>query len=141
KVEGMTCNHCKANVENGLNELTGIYVEAVDLKTSTVKIKGVNIDHKLVKDTVESLGYSYKGKVFNNFKLAKLETYKFSIKGMTCNHCKANVENALMQVSGVKKVEANIGNSIAVIVGTNINPDEIKNIIEGVGYEYGGLVN
>ena len=37
------------------------------------------------------------------------------VEGMTCNHCKANVENALMQVSGVKKVEANISNSITVI--------------------------
>ena len=141
KVEGMTCNHCKANVENGLNALKGIDVEAIDLKKSTVKIKGVNIDHKLVKDTVESLGYSYKGKVFNNLKLAKMETYKFLVKGMTCNHCKTNVENAIKQVPGVNKVEANISNSITIIEGDNINPDEIKKSVEGVGYEYGGLLN
>jgi len=66
---------------------------------------------------------------------------KVGVTGMTCNHCKANVENALIQVSGVKKVEANISNSITIIEGANINPDEIKKIIEGVGYEYGGLVN
>ncbi len=141
KVEGMTCNHCKANVENGLNGLAGINVETIDLKNSTVKIKGVNIDHKLVKETVESLGYSYKGRVFNNLKIENIKTYKIFVKGMTCNHCKLNVENALTQVSGVKKVEANISNSIAIIEGANINPDEIKKIVERVGYEYGGLVN
>ncbi len=70
-----------------------------------------------------------------------METYKFIVKGMTCNHCKANVENAIKQVSGVSTVEANISNSVTIIEGDNIKPDEIKSIVEGVGYEYGGIVN
>ncbi|MEN8120458.1 MAG: permease [Bacteroidota bacterium] len=63
------------------------------------------------------------------------------VEGMTCNHCKTNVENAIKQVSGVKQVEVNLGNSITIIKGDNVNPDEIKNCVEAVGYEYGGLVN
>jgi len=141
KVEGMTCNHCKENVENGLNSLSEIEVESIDLKKSTVKIKGANIDYKLVKDTVESLGYSYKGRVLNNFSIERMLTYKVIVKGMTCNHCKANVENAIKQVHGVNKVEANISNSITIIEGNNINPDEIKKSVESVGFEYGGIVN
>ena len=70
-----------------------------------------------------------------------METFKFVVKGMTCNHCKANVENAIKQISGVNKVEANISNSITVIEGDNINPDEIKKTVEGVGYEFGGVVS
>lgn len=69
-----------------------------------------------------------------------LYTY-VKVEGMTCNHCKANVENAIKQVPGVKRVEANISNSIAIVEGDNINPDEIKKSVEGVGYEYGGIVN
>ena len=68
-------------------------------------------------------------------------TYKFIVKGMTCNHCKTNVENALEQVPGVNKVEADISNSITVIEGGNINTDDIKKSVEGLGYEFGGVVN
>ena len=139
KVEGMTCNHCKTNVENGLNSLNGIDVESIDLKNSTIKIKGNNIDQKLIKGTVESLGYSYKGPVFNNLKLAKMDTYKVTVKGMTCNHCKANIEKAVKHVTGVKNVEANLSNSTAVIEGSNIDLEKIKESIESIGFEYGGI--
>jgi len=87
----------------------------------------------------------YKISVFCNksglIKVQKMETYKFLVKGMTCNHCKANVENAIKQVSGVNKVDANITNSVTTVEGDNINPDEIKKGVEGIGYVYGGIVN
>ncbi len=140
KVEGMTCNHCKTSVENGLNSLKGLDVESVDLNNSMVKLKGVNIDHDLVKNTIESLGYSYKGQIFNNQKIIKMESLKISVKGMTCNHCKANVEKTLSQIKGIQKVEANIANATTIIEGNNINFEEVKKSIEGIGYEYGGLL-
>ncbi|OQY02750.1 MAG: hypothetical protein B6I20_06570 [Bacteroidetes bacterium 4572_117] len=141
RVEGMTCNHCKANAENGLNAIKGIEVETIDLKNSTIKIKGTDIDYNLVKKTVESLGFSYKGQVLNNLKIKTMETYKVYVKGMTCNHCKANVENAIKKISGIISVDANISNSIVNIEGVNIKPNEIKKCVEGVGYEYGGIIN
>ena len=141
KVEGMTCNHCKTNVENGLNSLEGIEVEQIDLQNSTVKIKGSILNDSLIKDTVESLGYSYKGKLFNNLKLERMESYKISIKGMTCNHCKANVEKNVKQIQGISSVEVALSDNMAVIEGTNINFDEIKKTIDSIGYEYAGILN
>ncbi|MBI9068280.1 MAG: permease [Salinivirgaceae bacterium] len=59
KVEGMTCNHCKANVENNLKKLDFIKDVTADLSTGIVEIDGENIDFSKVKETVNGLGYRY----------------------------------------------------------------------------------
>jgi len=57
KVEGMTCNHCKAAVENGVSKLEGIKSASVDLASSTLRFTG-NIDIKVLKTKIKKLGYS-----------------------------------------------------------------------------------
>ena len=59
-VEGMTCNHCKMNVENNLKKLDFLEDAQVNLAEKSVTLKGENIDLNKVKETVESLGYTYK---------------------------------------------------------------------------------
>lgn len=59
-VEGMTCNHCKMNVENNLKKLDFLEDAQVNLTEKSVTLKGDNIDLNKVKETVESLGYTYK---------------------------------------------------------------------------------
>lgn len=61
KVMGMTCNHCKMNVENKLNAIQGVEEATVDLATGTVLIKGEHIDLKEVETDVEGIGYKYGG--------------------------------------------------------------------------------
>lgn len=60
KVEGMTCNHCKMNVENNLKKLDFLDDVQVSLEEKSVLLKGENIDLEKVKTTVESLGYTCK---------------------------------------------------------------------------------
>ncbi len=57
KISGMTCNHCKANVENNLKELPGIESVVVDLNAKNAQIQGDNIDFELIKQTLEDIGY------------------------------------------------------------------------------------
>lgn len=57
KVEGMTCNHCKANVESNLEKLGFISKAEANIKTKTVAIQGDNIEIKEAKELIESLGY------------------------------------------------------------------------------------
>ena len=59
-VEGMTCNHCKNNVETNLSKLTNVDTANVDLNSKSVIIKG-NISEEEIKKVVTDLGYSYKG--------------------------------------------------------------------------------
>lgn len=63
KVEGMTCNHCKANVENALNALEGIEILYTDIQQNTVEIAGENIKLDVIKTTVEKIGYKFAGKI------------------------------------------------------------------------------
>jgi len=60
-VKGMTCNHCKATVENNVAALEGIAHAEADLLTEKVTISGENIDLEKVKEKVEGLGYKFEG--------------------------------------------------------------------------------
>lgn len=62
-VNGMTCNHCKANVESNLAAIEGINNIEIDLDSGKVKMSGEGIDLDLVKSKVESIGYTYDGEV------------------------------------------------------------------------------
>jgi uncharacterized protein len=61
KVSGMTCNHCKNNVETSLKKLNIVDDAVADIVTNQVELKGENIDLEKVKATVEELGYNYEG--------------------------------------------------------------------------------
>lgn len=63
KVTGMTCNHCKANVENNLSAISGIDSIEVDLESGKVKLTGDDINLTQVKDKVESIGYQFDGEI------------------------------------------------------------------------------
>lgn len=60
KVGGMTCNHCKMNVENAINRIEGVKVLDIDLNTSKVKIEGQGHEDE-IKSAVESIGYEFLG--------------------------------------------------------------------------------
>jgi uncharacterized membrane protein YraQ (UPF0718 family)/copper chaperone CopZ len=63
KVSGMTCNHCKANVQNNLSSIHGIDSIEIDLESGKVRMTGETIDLAEVKNKVESIGYQYDGEV------------------------------------------------------------------------------
>lgn len=56
-IEGMMCNHCKANVEKNLKLLEGVSEVRVELAEGAAYIKGEHIDSGKVIETVQSLGY------------------------------------------------------------------------------------
>ncbi|WP_430816467.1 permease [Carboxylicivirga sp. RSCT41] len=58
RVDGMTCNHCKANVETNLEKLSFVDSAKVNLSEKTVTLEGTKIDMDTVKETINSLGYT-----------------------------------------------------------------------------------
>jgi len=60
-VKGMTCNHCKQNVEDRIKMIEGIEEVHVDLSTGKVAISGKQIDLASIKSGIESIGYDYRG--------------------------------------------------------------------------------
>lgn len=139
KISGMDCSHCKTNVEQGIAALEGIELVSADIDSSTVKIRAKRFNPQLIQETVESLGYNYQGEIKKK-QYKRMENYKIYVKGMTCNHCKMNVEKTLKSIDGVSNAVVDLDQAMALIEGTDLDMNEIKNQIDGIGYEYGGIV-
>jgi len=56
------------------------------------------------------------------------------VKGMTCNHCKNNVEKAIMKVDGVEQVDINLADGRTVVTGS-FDREAIKKSVEAIGFE------
>lgn len=58
-IEGMACNHCKANVEKALRAIEGAESVTVSLVDGTALVEG-NIDKAKAMEAVEALGFAIK---------------------------------------------------------------------------------
>lgn len=56
------------------------------------------------------------------------------IKGMTCNHCAANVKTALEAVTGVDSVEVDLHGGKALVNGDGFQEMDMKEAVEKIGY-------
>ncbi len=63
RVEGMTCNHCKSSVENGLKELSQVTEVLADPAKDLVTVQAGSITDDRIKQTIEKLGYSFRGRI------------------------------------------------------------------------------
>ena len=59
RINGMMCNHCKANVEKALSGIEGVHSVRVELSEGAAYLTGENIDSQKVIDTINGLGYEY----------------------------------------------------------------------------------
>lgn len=59
----------------------------------------------------------------------------FAVSGMKCEHCKANVENALRGLGGVSSAEASLADgSVAVEYDEKaVTPEQLKDAVENSG--------
>lgn len=64
----------------------------------------------------------------------KEESWIITVKGMTCNHCKNNVEKAILKVKGVTQAEANLSSGQVVIYG-KADQKAVFQAIESIGFE------
>ena len=56
-VPGMSCDHCKAAVEDAVGAVPGVEAVAVDLDTKVVEIRGAGLDDAALRDAIEDAGY------------------------------------------------------------------------------------
>ena len=57
-----------------------------------------------------------------------------TVKGMSCNHCKANVERVILKVEGVERVDINLSDGRTVVYGT-FDKDIVRRSVEAIGFE------
>ena len=53
---------------------------------------------------------------------------------MSCNHCKNNVEKAILQIEGVERVEIDLVSGQTVVYG-KADKDALKKAVESIGFE------
>ncbi len=88
------------------------------------------------------------GLIINSFLQKKLESIKlkkaanmakvYKVGGMTCNHCKANVEKNLAKLEGVTSVQVDLDKGVAYVEG-NPNDADVEKKLDDIGYDYKGV--
>jgi len=63
----------------------------------------------------------------------------FIVKGMTCNHCKETVTEAIRTCDGIQDVTINLESGYTFIYGNNLNKQQIITSINNVGYSIGEI--
>lgn len=61
------------------------------------------------------------------------EALTLHITGMSCNHCRAHVEQAIKAVPGVTDVKVDLTDAQAIIKG-NASPESIRQAVESIGF-------
>jgi copper chaperone CopZ len=59
-VEGMTCQHCVANVKKSVEAIGGVEEATPDLDTGKVIINGADLNNDLIKKAIVDAGYTVK---------------------------------------------------------------------------------
>lgn len=60
--------------------------------------------------------------------------HTYTVHGMTCNHCKNNVEKVIRTVNGVESVSVDLQSGIATVTGDEIDENAIKEAVESIGF-------
>lgn len=66
-----------------------------------------------------------------------MHTKSLYVRGMTCNHCKMSVEDALKNIDGVSFVEVDLtcGNVKVIYDASKASLDSMKEAVEDQGYD------
>ena len=62
------------------------------------------------------------------------QTAVYRVSGMSCNHCRTNVEKAISQIEGVESVSVDLSTETATVTGTACE-DEIRQAVESIGFK------
>lgn len=61
---------------------------------------------------------------------------QINIEGMSCGHCVKHVENALMELNGVAKVEVSLQDKLAIVeFSQDVEDSKLKEAVEEAGYD------
>ena len=126
-VTGMTCASCVATIEKGLSRLPGVSRVNVNLASEKASIEydPSQVDTRVLMDTISGAGYG----------VAVAKT-TFSVGGMTCASCVANIEKALAKVAGVISVSVNLASEKATVqyLAGEVGMADFKRAVAGAGY-------
>ncbi len=71
----------------------------------------------------------------SNLNTGKMEIKTINVEGMTCNHCKANVETNLKQLAFVQNATVNLADKCVIVEGDQLEVNTIRQTIDSLGYK------
>lgn len=102
------------------------------IKIASLVILGIFLFYSLLKRYLPTL----KVKVPTGVSHPEKGIYRFEVTGMTCNHCKTTVEDALNNLPGIKDVSSDIRTGIVTIQSDNPDPVSIEEKLKPLGYGF-----
>ena len=132
-ISGMTCNGCRAHVENTLKNVEGVTSATVNLEKAEAEIEmNSHIELGTFQKALEDDGGGYA-----IHEPGKTMTHTYDITGMTCNGCRTHVEKVLNEVEGVSNASVSLEKKEATIeMKSHIKIQKFKDALEKEGGSY-----
>ncbi len=128
----MTCASCVANIEKGFTKMPGVFRVNVNLASEKASIEydPSKVSIKTLIDTISDIGYG-----------VVTEKTIFSVSGMACATCAANIEKALTRVPMVISANVNLVSEKATVQYLTGETDmaDFRRVVEGAGYSIQAL--
>ena len=64
-----------------------------------------------------------------------MNTLSFTVPGMTCGHCEAAVKGEISKLSGVTGVTVDLGSTVVVVSGADLDQASIFAAVDEAGFE------
>ena len=126
-ITGMTCASCATSIEKGLSKLPGVSRVNVNLASekASIEYEPGKVDTKTLMDAISDVGYG-----------VAVKKTTFSVGGVTCASCVANIEKALNKVPGVISVNVNLASEKATVqyLEDEAGMADFRQAVEGAGY-------
>ncbi len=75
-----------------------------------------------------------------NMSFTAMRKYNYRVEGLTCNHCKMNLEKGIKTLKNVNSVVASPANCTLEIVGNNINVADVERVVLELGFIFKGEI-
>lgn len=140
-INGMTCSSCVATVTSAADSLPWVRSIDVSLLTNSAMavIEGKQKACELAQ-AIEERGFDVKIEQLEPMNRSHSNSdhwqATYAIGGMTCSSCVSAITESLQRVAWIEKVDVSlIANSATVTVDSKDRTDEVKDMIEDLGYD------
>ncbi|KAK4927843.1 hypothetical protein LTR66_016270, partial [Elasticomyces elasticus] len=146
-IGGMTCSSCVGTITHALDQVPWVRTVNVNLLTNSASVLFEGAEHASnMVEIIENIGYEAIVDNVEEVKVAikpnrptstDLWRASYAIGGMTCSSCVGSITRALSQgLDWIESVDVNlVSNSATVTFRGRDHLAEIKDVIEGIGYE------
>jgi len=67
--------------------------------------------------------------------MTEIATATYAVRGMTCHHCAAAVDEEVGRLAGVTRVDVDLAAGRLEVTGEAVAEDEVRLAVEEAGYE------